>query len=393
MVSDAPGRRMLSGRRLLWIVAEDWFFRLHYLPLAVAQREAGAEIHLAARCGRRGAEAEAAITASGVTVHRLARLDRTALDPFADWAAVRELTALCRLLAPDLVVSVALKPVLYGTLAAARAGVPVRLAWLPGLGHVFTGTSPKARLLRPGVSWLMRAVLGPAEVTPMVLNADDRAAVARLAGRPLADVEVLPGTGVDLDRFTPSPEPEGPPVAAFVGRMLGEKGLEELAAAARLLRDGGSPVRIRLVGAPDPESPTAIPEDRLRAWNASGVLDWTGATDDVAGVWRQSHIAVLPSHREGLGMSILEAAACGRPAVASDVPGCREAVQHGVTGLLVPWRDPPALAAALARLAGDGDRRRAMGSVARTRVEARFGLPAVSAAVVALCAGRLGSLS
>jgi len=288
---------------------------------------------------------------------------------------------------------VALKPVLYGTLAAARAGVPVRLAWLPGLGHVFTGTSPKARLLRPGVSWLMRAVLGPAEVTPMVLNADDRAAVARLAGRPLADVEVLPGTGVDLDRFTPSPEPEGPPVAAFVGRMLGEKGLEELAAAARLLRDGGSPVRIRLVGAPDPESPTAIPEDRLRAWNASGVLDWTGATDDVAGVWRQSHIAVLPSHREGLGMSILEAAACGRPAVASDVPGCREAVQHGVTGLLVPWRDPPALAAALARLAGDGDRRRAMGSVARTRVEARFGLPAVSAAVVALCAGRLGSLS
>ncbi len=207
----------------------------------------------------------------------------------------------------------------------------------------------------------MRAVLGPAEVTPMVLNADDRAAVARLAGRRLADVEVLPGTGVDLDRFTPSPEPDGPPVAAFVGRMLGEKGLEELAAAARLLRDGGSPVRIRLVGAPDPESPTAIPEERLRAWTASGMLDWTGATDDVAGVWRQSHIAVLPSHREGLGMSVLEAAACGRPAVASDVPGCREAVQHGVTGLLVPGRDPPALAAALAGLAGDGDRRRAMG--------------------------------
>ena len=157
----------------------------------------------------------------------------------------------------------------------------------------------------------------------MVLNEDDRAAVARLAGRRPAEVEVLPGTGVDLDRFTPSPEPEGPPVAAFVGRMLAEKGLEDLAVAARLLRDGGSPLRVRLVGAPDPESPTAIPEERLRAWNASGLLEWAGATDDVARVWRQSHIAVLPSHREGLGMSLLEAAACGRPAVAADVPGCR----------------------------------------------------------------------
>lgn len=384
---------MLAGRRLLWIVAEDWFFRLHYLPLAAALAAAGAEVHLAARCGRRGPEAEAAVRDAGIAVHRLARLDRTGLDPLADLRAVAELTALCRALAPDLVQSVALKPVLYGTLAAERAGVPVRMAWLPGLGHVFAGSSAKARLLRPAVSLLLRRVLRPAAVTPMVLNADDRAAVARLAGRPLAEVELLPGTGVDLERFRPSPEPDGPPVAAFVGRMLAEKGLADLAAAARLLRDGGSPLRIRLVGAPDPESPTSIPAERLGAWAAEGILEWPGPTADVAGVWRAAHLAVLPSHREGLGMSVLEAAACGRPAVVADVPGCREAVEHGATGLLVPPRDPIALATALAALAGDGRRRRTLGAAARSRVEARFGLPAVRSALERLYERRLETLS
>lgn len=380
---------MLTGRRLLWIVAEDWFFRLHYLPLAEALVAAGAEVHLAARCGRRGPQAEAAVRAAGIAVHRLARLDRTGLDPLADLRAIGELTDLCRRLAPDLVQSVALKPVLYGTLAAERAGVAARLAWLPGLGHVFAGDSLKARLLRPAVALLLRRVLGPAAVTAMVLNADDRAAVARMAGRPVESVALLPGTGVDLDRFAVVPEPEGPPVAAFVGRMLGEKGLAELAEAARLLRDRGSALRIRLVGAPDPESPTAVPEARLRAWAAEGLLDWTGPTDDVAAVWRAAHLAVLPSHREGLGMSVLEAAACGRPAVATDVPGCREAVELGVTGLLVPARDPSALAGALAALAGDPGRRQAMGAAARARVEARFALPAVCAALIDLYARSL----
>lgn len=380
---------MLTGRRLLWIVAEDWFFRLHYLPLATALVAAGAEVHLAARCGRRGPGDTAAVQAAGIAVHPLVRLDRTGLDPLADLRAIAELTALCRRLAPDLVQSVAMKPVLYGTLAAERAGVAARFAWLPGLGHVFTGNSLKARLLRPAVSLLLRRVLGPDAVTPMVLNADDRAAVARLARRPVAAVEQLPGTGVDLDRFDVAPEPPGPIVAAFVGRMLTEKGLAELAEAARLLRARGVTLQIRLVGAPDRESPTAIPEARLRAWAADGLLDWCGPTDDVAAVWRSAHLAVLPSHREGLGMSVLEAAACGRPAVATAVPGCREAVEHDVTGLLVPARDPEALAGALASLAGDAGRRRAMGAAARARVEARFGLPAVRSLLTGMYASRL----
>ncbi|NQW09288.1 MAG: glycosyltransferase family 4 protein [Alphaproteobacteria bacterium] len=377
-------RSGMNGRRILWIVAEDWFFGLHYLPLAEALVAAGAEVHLAARFGRRGAGHATAIAAAGIRVHPLAKLDRTGLDPRADLGAVDELTALCRRLAPDLVQTVAMKPVIYGTIAARRAGVAARCAWLPGLGHVFTARGIKTWLLRQVVTGLLRWALGDGVTRAMVLNADDQQMVARLIGVPSNRVVVMPGTGVDLDRFTVSEEPAGPIVAAFTGRMLGEKGLVDLVEAARRMRARGIDLTVRLVGAPDPENPTAIPEATLNGWTREGAVTWQGATEDIPAVWRGAHVAVLPSHREGLSMSLLEAAACGRPAVTTDVPGCREAVVDGVTGLLVPPRDPAALVEALVALATDGDRRRRLGRAARRRVENHFSMEMVCERLIAL---------
>jgi glycosyltransferase involved in cell wall biosynthesis len=383
----------MDGRRILWIVAEDWFFRLHYLPLAEALVAAGAEVHLAARVGARGPAAQAAVETAGITVHRLVHLDRTGLNPRADLAAEREMTALCRWLAPDLVQTVAIKPVLYGTVAARKAGVPAIAAWLPGLGYVFTGSSLKARVLRPVVSLLLRRALGDGRIAAMTLNADDQAAFAHLIGRKTEDVTVISGTGVDLERFSVTPEPDGPVIASFVGRVLREKGVVELVEAARLLQQRGTPVRIRVVGAPDTENPTAVGEAELRRWMADGLIDWTGPTDDVPEVWRNSHIAVLPSHREGLGMSLIEAAACGRPAVTTDVPGCRQAVEHGKTGLVVPLKDPVALADAIGKLALDPALRQHLGQAARTRAEAKFGLEAVRGQLMTLYRGILNDRS
>lgn len=368
---------VLLGRRILWIVAEDWFFRLHYLPLATALIEAGAEVHLASRIGMRGSADRALIEAAGVSVHPLHKLDRTGLNPRADLAAEAEMTALCRTLAPDLVQTVAIKPVLYGSVAARKAGVRAIAAWLPGLGFVFTGQGLKARILRPVVSRLLRRALGDDGTAAMALNADDQVAFARLIKRPAAGVQVIPGTGVDLDRFAPEPEPDGPVVASFVGRILREKGVVELVEAARILKQRAVPVRIRLVGAPDLENPTALGEADLRGWREAGLIDWDGPTDDVPDVWRRSHIALLPSHREGLGMSLIEAGASGRPAITTDVPGCRQAVRHGETGLLVPLKDPAALADAIATLTADPETRVRMGAAARARAEAEFGLQAV----------------
>jgi len=372
----------MAGRRILWIVAEDWFFRLHYLALARAVLEPGDELHLAARIGQRGGADRAAIEAAGVTVHPLAMLQRTGLNPLSDLRAEAEMTALCRRLRPDLVQTVALKPVLYGTAAARKAGVAARAAWLPGLGFVFTGDGWKARLLRPGVAALLRRAVGDGRTGLMVLNQDDRTALAGLLARDPETVSVIPGTGVDLDRFPVTPEPDsGPVVASFVGRVLREKGVPELVEAARLLKSRGSGVRVRLVGAPDPDNPTALREPELRAWATEGLIDWTGPTADVPSVWRDSHIALLPSHREGLGMSLVEAAASGRPAITTDVPGCRQAVRHGETGLVVPVKDPAALAAAIARLAGEPETRHRMGLAARARAEREFAFDRARAAL------------
>ena len=367
----------MAGRRILWIVAEDWFFVLHYLALAQAFVARGDEVHMAARVGQRGDKARGTIEAAGITVHPLERLQRTGLNPLSDFAAEAEMLALCQSLRPDLVQTVALKPVLYGISAAKRARVPSRVALMPGLGFVFTGEGFKARILRPIVSWLLRRAIGDDETQVMALNADDRDALSRLCGRLSDDIEVMAGTGVDLEQYAPSPEPEGPVVASFVGRVLREKGVPELVEAARILKQRGSDVVVRIVGAPDTDNPTVVTEVELRQWVEEGLIRWEGPTDDVPAVWRESHIAVLPSHREGLGMSLIEAAAAGRPAVTTDVPGCRQAVRDGETGLLVPRDSPMRLADALQQLADDPALRARMGAAARARAEADFGFPSV----------------
>jgi len=185
---------------------------------------------------------------------------------------------------------------------------------------------------------------------------------------------VVRGSGVDLKRFQPRPEPPGPVAVAMVSRMLWDKGVRELVEAVGRLRARGVALRLELVGAPDPENPGSIPGDRLAEWNRSGAAEWSGPSEDVPGVWAQAHIAVLPSYYgEGVPKSLLEAAACGRPIVAADVPGAREIVRHGENGLLVPPRDVPALAGALERLAADPNLRRQMGERGRQIAAAEFG--------------------
>jgi glycosyltransferase involved in cell wall biosynthesis len=203
-------------------------------------------------------------------------------------------------------------------------------------------------------------------------------------------VVLIRGSGVDTARFRPMPEPAGVPAAVLVGRMLSDKGVHELVGAARLLRHRGVPLEVRLVGPPDPHNPSSIPAATLRAWHAEGIVRWLGPQGDAAAVWRDAHIAVLPSYREGLPKALLEAAACGRPLVATEVPGCREVVRDGETGLSVPVRDAVALADALERLAGDPALRRRLGANARRLVEAAFAEPTVVRETLRLYARLLG---
>jgi glycosyltransferase involved in cell wall biosynthesis len=197
-------------------------------------------------------------------------------------------------------------------------------------------------------------------------------------------IAVIPGSGVDIEKFTPLPEPPEPVTLGYAGRMLEDKGVRTLVEAQRRLLDAGHDIRLLLAGTPDPANPNTISERDLAAWSQRRGVRWLGQVGDIRDVWRDVHIAVLMSRSEGLPLSLLEAAACGRPLIASDVPGCREIARDGINALLVPPDDPAALSAAIAELAGDAARRRDFGAAGRKLVETTYGTAQVAAAIVAI---------
>jgi glycosyltransferase involved in cell wall biosynthesis len=219
----------------------------------------------------------------------------------------------------------------------------------------------------------------------IVQNADDQAFLVTSGIAPAHRVTLIPGSGVDVDAFVPAAEPEGPVTVLMVARLLREKGVCELLEAARLLRERGFKLRVRIAGDRDPENPTSVSLRDLAAWQQAGDVEFLGRSEDVASLWRHAHIAVLPSYYgEGVPKSLLEAAAAGRPIVTTDMPGCRDLVPNGRTGLLVPPRDSGALANALARLAQDGAARRAKCKAARALACERFAEAEVAAATQGL---------
>jgi len=204
-----------------------------------------------------------------------------------------------------------------------------------------------------------------------VQNPDDRK-VAQSLGIGDDHIYVIPGSGVETAKLTPLPEPPGPVTAAFVGRLLDDKGVRSLIAAHDILARRGESVRLLIAGEPDPANPVSIPPREIAEWRTREGVELLGQVADIRDVWKRAHIAVLPSRREGLPKSLLEAAACGRPLVATDVPGCREIALPGVNALLVPPDNAEALADAIGALAKDAALRPRLGAAGRRLVEEKF---------------------
>ncbi len=346
--------------RLLFLVTEDHYFCSHRLPIARAALAAGYEVAVACRVRAHAG----IIREAGIVLHPLRRLSRGGTNPWGEMAALNEITGLYRQLRPDLVHHVALKPVIYGSIAARRTGVPRVVNALAGLGYVFSSPDLKARAARPLVHAVLRGLLQRRGWRVILQNRDD----AQQLG--VANARVIAGSGVDLSAFAPSPEPAGTPLVVLPSRMLRDKGVQEFVAAAGALKGSGIPVRFALVGAPDAENPACIPEAQLRAWASEGMVEWWGWRDDMAAVFREATIVCLPSWREGLPKVLAEAAAAGRPIVTCDVPGCRDVVRDGENGLLVPPRNAAALAAALRKLLGSAALRSSFGAAGRRRAQA-----------------------
>jgi glycosyltransferase involved in cell wall biosynthesis len=368
----------MSASRLLYVVTEDWFFLSHRLPMARAAREAGYEIHVACNVGT-GA---AAIEREGFMLHPV-KFARGRLAPHAQIATIRALRAVHRAVDPDLVHHVALQPSILGSLAA-LGGRAKCVNAVTGFGYTFASTTGKARMFKALMRPLLRWLLGRSDNVALVQNPDDRATLRSL-GIAAERIVLIPGSGLDIAAFTPLPEPDPPIAVAFVGRLLDDKGIRVLVAAHRLLRHRRVPIALIIAGAPDPANPASVPLREAESWNAEPGIVWLGQVSDIASVWARAHIAVLPARGgEGLPKSLLEAAACGRPMVATDVPGCREIAIAGKTALLVHPGDAAALAAAIETLAGAPELRMRFGRAARALVEERFAADKIGAAVVSL---------
>ena len=363
--------------RLLYLVTEDWYFMLHRLALARAARDAGFEVHVATRVDRHGA----AIAAEGFRLHPL-DWQRGSINPLAFLSSILAVRRIYRAVRPDLVHQVALQPSIVGSIAS--LGQPIRvLNGIAGLGFAFTSATPRARIVRVVLTALTRWLFNRAGTLTSTENPDDGAALAAL-GVARDRLVGIPGAGVDIERLTPLPEPDGPVTAAYAGRLIGDKGLQALIAAQALLAASGHPVRLLLAGEPDPANPTSISASMLTEWRRQPGVELLGHVTDIRTVWAKAHIAVLPSRREGLPISLVEAAACGRPLVATDVPGCREVARPDINAILVPVDDAPALAAALRTLAGDPSLRARYGAAGRHIVETEYSSARVGRDTVAL---------
>jgi glycosyltransferase involved in cell wall biosynthesis len=361
------------SRRLLIVVNADWFFLSHRLPLALAARDMGFEVHVAVGVTDRLKE----IQSYGLQVHPLA-LDRGGARLWVEMGTFLGLIGLFRRVRPDVVHLVTIKPVLYGGFAARLTRVPTVVAAISGLGHVFVARGAKAAVRRWLIGLAYRVALAHRRLAVIFQNEEDRTVLTQLAGIPSKRTMLIRGSGVDLSAYEATPLPGGVPCVMMACRLLADKGVWEFVEAARLLRSSGVIARFCLVGALDLDNPTSLNSSDLDAIERSGQVEIWGHRNDMSSVLQQSSIFVLPSfYGEGLSKVLIEAAASGRPVVTTDMPGCRDAVIEGVTGLLVPPRNAAALAAAIGALLADREKCIAMGLRGRLLAEKEFDLNAV----------------
>lgn len=362
----------MPGRRLLYVHNAVPYFLSHRLAVARAARNAGWDVHLAAPPV--DAALRGRLEAERITFHPFT-LSRRGMAPAHELGSLWALGRLYRQVQPTLIHLVTIKPVLYGGMVARLTGGAPYVATIPGRGYVFT-TAPglKGRMLRGGVRQAYRLALGGGSCRAIFQNPDDRDFFVAESMIAADKTRVVLGSGVDPDQFRPGQRAgASPPRVVLASRMLRDKGVLEFVEAARRLKAAGIAAEFVLLGLPDPGNPDSHRESELAAWHAEGVVQWWGYREDMPEILAATDIVCLPTaYGEGVPRILIEAAACGCALIAADRPGCREIVQDGVNGLLVPPRDAGALAHAVTTLLDDPVRCGGMGQAGRARVLAQF---------------------
>lgn len=367
-MTHPSNKQTTNKQRLLYLVGEDWYFCSHRLKLATTAKEQGYEVAVATRVNAHGK----VIQQHELKLFPLKHFRRAGLNPLREILAFIELWRLYRHFKPDIVHHVAVKPVLYGSLIAKLCKIPRVINALAGMGYLFTSQKIGPRFASTLLLKVFRKIFNQKNHTLIVQNQDDEKLWCNHAQVQAKRIALIRGSGVDIAQFTPSPEPEGIPIIVCAARMLKDKGIEDLVQAAQILARKRIRARILLCGPADDDNPAAISAAQLQQWQQDIPIEWLGPVADMSKRYAECHIAVLPSYREGMPKSLLEAAAAGLPIVTTNVPGCREVVENGRNGLLVPPQQPVALAEALGILINHSKLRQKFGQASRKKAVGEF---------------------
>ncbi len=365
-------------KRILFVANVDWFFLSHRLPLALAAQAEGYDVHVAAT----RSEAAKTIEKHGIQFHSI-HAHRGSLSPLKDLSLLLSLYRLYRRIRPDIVHHITSKPVIVGSIAARAARVDGVVNAIPGLGLVFSASGFLAKFRRILVVLSYRIALPRRRSKVIFQNIENRDLFLKWNLVAPDSVVFIRGSGVDLSEYIATDEPDSTPVVVMASRMLRQKGVPEFVDAACEIKRRGIKAKFVLVGAVDSENPDHIAVADLENWTSMQWIEWYGHRTDMPEIFQGAHIVCLPtSYGEGVPKVLIEAAACGRPIVTTDVPGCNDIVRNGWNGLLVPKKNREALVAALLELLADREKRSMMGRNGRELVEREFDVELVVAATM-----------
>lgn len=355
--------------KIIFYANTEWYLYNFRLGLAKHLRKEGHEVVMVSPPGKYGPKLEAE-GFRWIPVH----MRRRSLNPMREARVVLSLAGIYRAEKPALVHHFTLKCIVYGGIAARLAKVPAAVQAVAGLGYVFASQRLRTRLvLRPLVRHLLRLVCNQPGSAVIVQNADDLAFISRLGLSRDTPLSLIRGSGVDTSRFSQAGRSASGAGASltilFVGRLLFDKGVVDFVEmASRCREEADLQLRFLIAGEPDPGNPASVPAEQLQCWKNAGIVEFLGHVEDMPALLAGIDVVVLPSRAEGAPRSLIEAAACGIPAVTTDVPGCREVVLDGRNGFVVPLHDVDALTGAVLRLARDSELRQRMGEAGRQLV-------------------------
>lgn len=356
----------------VFLVNNPCYFVSHRMSIGLTLIAQGYEVHVIAP-----GECPVELSKAGFIYHSV-EMSRKGMNPFAEVTTILALRRLFKQIQPDLVHLVTIKPYLYGGIAARLAGVPAVVSAVAGLGILFSGQGFKNKVLRSILYPLYRFSFGHKNQAAIFQNPNDRDLLVNWGVLDFNKAQLIRGAGADLSVYPYLPEPEGVPVISFAARLLKDKGVIEFVEASRILKTRGVETRFWLIGDPDPGNSNTVTQAQLDEWQQVGLVECLGYRTDIANLFSQSNIVTLPSYYgEGLPKVLIEAAACGRAVVTTDHPGCRDAIEPNLTGVLVPVRNAEALADAIQYLIENPEKRKAMAKAGRELAEKEFAIEKV----------------